>query len=108
MRLYADKINIFSKIENPYPTVSEEAIISSNPDFIIIAEKSRLEKGIQSSVIMQMNMQNSKMLLPEKNKKKSFDFLKAASLTLNVFESSFFEQENGVSPREMTSWDLYQ
>lgn len=75
---------------------------------IIIAEKSRLEKGIQNSVIMQMNMQNAKMLLPEKNKKKSFDFLKAVSLTLNVFESSFFEQENGVSPREMTSWDLYQ
>lgn len=41
--------NIFSKIENPYPTVSEEAIISSNPDFIIIAEKSALtEKDIKA------------------------------------------------------------
>ena len=32
--------NIFSDIENSYPTVSEEAIISRNPDFIIITEKS--------------------------------------------------------------------
>jgi lipopolysaccharide export system permease protein len=55
---------------------------------------------------MQLNMEEPSMLSVEKSKKSSWDFLKADSLSLNVFENAIIASSSVVSPREMTSYDL--
>ncbi len=74
---------------------------------IIVAGKSSVSKHQKEGVAMKLSMNDARVLLLEKNKRLNFDFLKSVLLSFNVFESSFFDQNSSVSPREMTSFDLY-
>lgn len=74
---------------------------------VIIAEDSTVFKPQKTGVVMKMSMNNASVLLLGKTKRNNFDFLKSAVLSFNVFESSFFDRSEGVSPREMTSYDLH-
>jgi iron complex transport system substrate-binding protein len=52
---YAGGINIFSDIEQPYPVVSEEAILMRNPQIIIIPNST---VGGTTAVTSRKNWQN--------------------------------------------------
>ena len=90
--------------------ISDMVIFDSGKDGkqrVIIADDCNISKPQKNGIVMQMYMNDANVLLLGKNKRKDFDFLKADLLSFNVFESSFFDSNNGVSPREMTSFDLY-
>ena len=44
----------------------------------------------------------------DKNKKNDYEVLTSENVELNIFESTFLENNSAVSPREMTSYDLYK
>ncbi len=73
---------------------------------IIVAGKSFIGKSQVPGVVMQLDMGNAFALFLKKNQKSTYDVLRSESIVFNIFTSSFFETENGVNPREMTSYDL--
>ncbi len=75
---------------------------------IIIAGNSEVKKSKESGVIMQLDMKDAHIAFLRKDKIATFDALNTQTVLLNIFESSFFDNTSGVSPREMTSYDLYR
>lgn len=72
----------------------------------IIAQKSDILNSVSPGVLMQLNMKDAFVILLNKTKKNNYDILNSQEMTLNVFESSIITSNGGVSPREMTSFDL--
>lgn len=73
---------------------------------IIIAKDTDIIKSTSRGILMQLKMQNSLVLMMNKNRKNNWDTLESDELQLNVFEDSIITSDGSVSPREMTSWDL--
>ena len=53
-------------------------------------------------------MDNSTVAVFNRNNKVDYDVLAADNIQLNVFESTITNAQSGTSPREMTSYDLYE
>lgn len=75
---------------------------------IIISKESDIYNSVTKDILMQLNMNNALVLLFNKGKKYDYDVLDSELMTLNIFESSIIQKSSSVSPREMTSYDLYK
>lgn len=73
---------------------------------IITAGRSQIHTAKNPGVIMQLNMTDAKILLFSKKQPKNYDVMTSGAVSLNIFESAFFDQKTGLSPNEMTSADL--
>lgn len=79
---------------------------SNGEQRIIISKDTDIIKSTSRGILMQLKMQNSLVLMMNKNRKNNWDTLESDELQLNVFEDSIITSNGSVSPREMTSWDL--
>lgn len=79
---------------------------SNGEQRIIISKDTDIIKSTSRGILMQLKMQNSLVLMMNKNRKNNWDTLESDGLQLNVFEDSIITSDGSVSPREMTSWDL--
>lgn len=79
---------------------------SNGEQRIIISKDTDIIKSTSRGILMQLKMQNSLVLMMNKNRKNNWDTLASDELQLNVFEDSIITSDGSVSPREMTSWDL--
>lgn len=79
---------------------------SNGEQRIIISKDTDIIKSTSRGILMQLKMQNSLVLMMNKNRKNNWDTLESDELQLNVFEDSIITSDGSVSPREMTSWDL--
>lgn len=79
---------------------------SNGEQRIIISKDTDIIKSTSRGILMQLKMQNSLVLMMNKNRKNNWDTLESDELQLNVFEDSIISSDGSVSPREMTSWDL--
>lgn len=75
---------------------------------IIIAGNSVVKKSDEPGVLMELEMNDSTVVMFDKNNRTDYDVLTSSLMQLNVFESSISSTSNRVSPREMTSYDLYK
>ena len=75
---------------------------------IIVADKSVVKKATAPGVLMKLIMNDASVAMFDKSKKNDYDVLTSDNVTLNIFESTFLENNSSVSPREMTSYDLYK
>lgn len=75
---------------------------------IIVADKSQIKKASAPGVLMRLIMNDASVLMFDKNKKNDYEVLTSENVELNIFESTFLENNSTVSPREMTSYDLYK
>ena len=57
---------------------------------------------------MKLVMNDASVVMFDKDKKNDYDVLTSENVELNIFESTFLENDRAVSPREMTSYDLYK
>lgn len=73
---------------------------------IIIAGGTDVEKTSESGVLMSMNMEDAKVIFMQQRKAQNFDVLSSEKMKLNIFETSVINSNDGVNPREMTSYDL--
>lgn len=98
-------------IGNAKDTEVDDLVIldkSSNEMRIIVAGKSNVEKSEAEGVLMELNMDDTLVFLISKNEKTNYDVVHADSMKLNMFESLINTNSQIVSPREMTSYDLYK
>lgn len=79
---------------------------SDNRVRIITAGKSKLISARNAGVLMQLNMTDTLVVFFNESKYSDYDVLNSDKVVLNIFDSSFFNKSTGVSPREMTSYDL--
>lgn len=75
---------------------------------IIVAANTSVKQTKASGVLMQLSMDDSTVAIFSKNNKTDFDVMTAENLQLNIFESTISSGNKGTSPREMTSYDLYE
>ena len=75
---------------------------------IIVADKSEVKKASEAGVLMKLIMNDASVLMFDRDKKNNYDVLTSENVELNIFESTFLENDRAVSPREMTSYDLYK
>ena len=75
---------------------------------IIVADASMVKKSTAAGVLMKLIMNDASVLMFDKDKKNDYDVLTSENVELNIFESTFLENNSTVSPREMTSYDLYK
>ncbi len=75
---------------------------------IIVAANSTVKQSKDAGILMQLSMNNSTVAIFDRNNKVDFDVLSADNIQLNVFESTVSKSTGGTSPREMTSYDLYE
>lgn len=75
---------------------------------IIIADASAVRKATEPGVLMKLIMNDASVLMFSQDKKNNYDVLTSENVELNIFESTFLENNTVVSPREMTSYDLYK
>ena len=75
---------------------------------IIVADESVVTKSTSAGVLMRLVMNDASVLMFDKDRKNDYDVLTSESVVLNIFESTFLENDRSVSPREMTSYDLYK
>ena len=75
---------------------------------IIIAKDTVAEKTDIDGLLLELKMQNPYVLIMNKKNQKSYDVIHSDDLTLNVFDSVIDQSGAGLSPREMTSYDLYK
>lgn len=73
---------------------------------IIVADKSKVRKATEPGVLMNLLMSDASVVIFDANKKNDYDVMLSKDMELNIFESTFFQNNRGVSPREMTSYDL--
>lgn len=81
---------------------------SKDEQKIIIAKDSDVFNSVSPGVMMRLNMNDSLIFNISKKDKNKFDTINADVSTLNIFESSIIASSGGVSPREMTSFDLHR
>lgn len=75
---------------------------------IIVADNSVVKKSSAPGVLMKLIMNDASVVMFDKDKKNDYDVLTSENVELNIFESTFLENDRAVSPREMTSYDLYK
>ncbi|MBR1402852.1 MAG: LptF/LptG family permease [Treponema sp.] len=75
---------------------------------IIVADESVVKKSTAPGVLMKLIMNDASVVMFEKDKKNDYEVLLSDNVELNIFESTFLESNRSVSPREMTSYDLYK
>lgn len=75
---------------------------------VIIADASTIQKSSDSGVLMSIQMNKAAVVLFDKNNKQDYDVLTSDEMYLNVFDSSIGEISSNVTPKEMTSYDLYK
>lgn len=75
---------------------------------IIIADNTRAEKTDIDGLLLELKMQNPYVLFLDRRNKKNYDVIHSDELTLNVFDSVIDQDNGSLSPREMTSLDLYR
>lgn len=75
-------------------------------DRIIVADSSKVRKSAKAGVLMNLLMSDASVLVFDSDKKNDYDVMLSKDMELNIFESTFFQNSRGVSPREMTSYDL--
>lgn len=73
---------------------------------IITAGKSEVLSAKREGVLMQLNMSGATAAFLDSRKAENYDVLDADKVTMNIFDSAFFDNNYAVSPREMTSYDL--
>ena len=73
---------------------------------IIVADSSKVRKASKPGVLMNLLMTDASVVIFDSNKKNDYDVMMSKNMELNIFESTFFHNNKGVSPREMTSYDL--
>ncbi len=73
---------------------------------MIISGPSNILKSTSPGVVMQLQMNDSFVIMFNKNMRDKYEVLDSEGMTLNVFESSFTDASGGTAPREMTSLDL--
>ena len=74
---------------------------------VIIANESNVKKSTEEDVLMQMKLSNPNVLMFNGLKKGNYDILTGSSLTLNIFDDVIDIGKSSLSPREMTSKDLW-
>ena len=75
---------------------------------IIVADQSQIKKAADAGVLMKLIMNDASVLMFKRDKKNDYEVLTSDNVELNIFESTFLENDRAVSPREMTSYDLYK
>ena len=75
---------------------------------IIVADASMVKKSSAAGVLMKLIMNDASVLMFDRDKKNDYDVLTSENVELNIFESTFLENDRVISPREMTSYDLYK
>ncbi len=75
---------------------------------IIIARDSEICKSGEAGVLMELKMNGAQVFMIQQNDKTDFDMIKADTLQMNIFDSSFVSTVSSSGPREMTSFDLYK
>ena len=75
---------------------------------IIVAGETDVERASSVGVLMQLKMENPLVLLLQANERGNYDAIFSDALEFNVFEDSVNISSSSVSPREMTSFDLYK
>ena len=75
---------------------------------IIIADKSTVQKSTGDGVLMTIDMATPTVITLDSAKKKSYEYVHADEMSLNIFESTFFDTKSNIRPSEMTSYDLSQ
>lgn len=81
---------------------------SNHNQRLIIAKKTDVLKATSAGVLMQLIMNDADVIMFSNDNKYTFDMLAAKQMKLNVFEASILSTAGGVSPREMTSFDLHK
>ena len=79
-----------------------------NGQRIIVAENSQIKKASAPGVLMKLIMNDASVVMFDDSRKNDYDVLTSEKVELNIFESTFLENNAVVSPREMTSYDLYK
>ncbi|MEE1182462.1 MAG: LptF/LptG family permease, partial [Treponema sp.] len=72
----------------------------------IVAKDSIVQKSTTEGVLMKLDMENPMVVMMKDIQSGSYDTLASEKLALSIFEDSIISSNGGVSPREMTSWDL--
>lgn len=90
--------------------VSSVVVIDTSEDKtrIISAKQSSLTPGKESGVLMRLEMNDVNALIIKDDDAYSYDEVKARRAVFNIFDTVFFTNQWRVSPREMTSRDLYK
>lgn len=73
---------------------------------VIVAKDSVVRKSTSEGILMRLDMDNPLVMMMKDIQKGSYDTLSSNTLSLSIFEDSIISSNGGVSPREMTSWDL--
>lgn len=73
---------------------------------VIVADESKVRKSETDGVLMNLLMNDASVIIFDKDKRNNYDVMISEEMELNIFESTFLQNNNGVSPREMTSYDL--
>lgn len=73
---------------------------------VIVAKDSVIRKSTSEGILMRLDMENPMVMMMKDIQKGSYDTLSSENLSLSIFEDSIISSSGGVSPREMTSWDL--
>ncbi|MCR4823378.1 MAG: LptF/LptG family permease [Treponema sp.] len=104
-----DKTLVIGEVENE--NVSDLIFFDTDSDGgqrVIVADKSVVKKATAPGVLMKLIMNDASVVMFDKSKKNDYDVLTSENVELNIFESTFLENNRAVSPREMTSYDLYK
>ena len=73
---------------------------------IIISRNSMILPSNENGILMQLTMDDSKVVMIDKKDRKKYDVLDSDITTLNIFDSAIFSSSSQVAPREMTAYDL--
>ncbi|MBR0155774.1 MAG: LptF/LptG family permease [Treponema sp.] len=75
---------------------------------IISGKKSHADTSSEDGVTMQLTMENADVFVLDSKDKNDFSLIRSAVMKLNIFESAFIQNQTGVQPNEMTSYDIYK
>lgn len=74
---------------------------------VIVCNDAKVAQATNAQVLMQINMKNAKIFIPQNDNYNSMDFISSKSTILNIFSNNFFGNRfNMLNPQEMTSYDL--
>ena len=81
---------------------------SEGNDRIIITGQGTVEKSVDDAVLMKFNMGRTSVFSMNRDDRSKFDVLDSQNASFNVFDRLFADATNRISPREMTSLDLWK
>lgn len=104
-----DKTIITGEVKNS--TISDVIFLDRDDESnqrIIVAKQSTVDTAEESGVSMQLNMNDANVFVIDRNNPSDFSLISAEKMRMNIFESSFIDPTSGVSPNEMTSYDIHK